>query len=195
MQFLPVLGRHPPVRRPSSTRRLSGPTVRPPNVSGRLAKQIVRASVTGADPFGGELGLALDINCDDPAIREVHQRPSPPDSSISNRAELLICAESHCRLGRTETHADSALTTQTARAELTVVAAVNHIQINEYLYQATTPSIRLLVDLPKPVCPTWRPPLPSARRGPDGGEAARRVAQAGRRNQGSASAPRGHAPL
>ena len=36
------------------------------------------------------------------------------------------------------------------------------------------------ISMPKPVCPTWRPPLPSARRGPDGGEAARRVAQAGR---------------
>ena len=36
------------------------------------------------------------------------------------------------------------------------------------------------MSMPKPVCPTWRPPLPSARRGPDGGEAARRVAQAGR---------------
>src|SRR6266480_6871191 len=36
------------------------------------------------------------------------------------------------------------------------------------------------MSMPKPVCPTGRPPLPSARRGPDGGEAARRVAQAGR---------------
>jgi hypothetical protein len=53
------------------------------------------------------------------------------------------------------------------------------MRVGAYLCTFATPSFRQM-STPKPVCPTWRPPLPSACLRPNGGEAARRAAQAGR---------------